>query len=234
MARTYDHAGPVSANGQVFRSQTEALWSLLLFKLNIPHSYEPMTFEFPDGSIYTPDFCLTAVNRFIEVKNRNANNDTYQKLNKLAHHLGRHTILLDGSPKNASAFVFDGRPPEENWEDQEYPVEGIAFEEIYGHNAAVVVNRLLQPDAYSPIKFILPRPQLVNQLVEASKLEIDYQVTDAQKEELRHKLFDPTRPRTVLPVTPVVPGRFTSAPPRRTSHDYGELDPVDTNTNIIF
>ena len=59
-------------NGYHFRSQTEARWAMIFDKLNIDYVYEPDCYvlQFKNKEInYLPDFYLTRLNRFIEVKN---------------------------------------------------------------------------------------------------------------------------------------------------------------------
>ncbi len=63
----------------VFRSFLEAKWALFFDHLHFNWSYEPQTFELPNGSHYTPDFYLEGigwveikpnVEKLLEVKNK--------------------------------------------------------------------------------------------------------------------------------------------------------------------
>ncbi len=52
-----------------FRSSWEANTARIMNHLNVSWKYEPKTFIFPDGTTYTPDFCIFE-DQYIEVKGR--------------------------------------------------------------------------------------------------------------------------------------------------------------------
>lgn len=45
-------------NGVIFRSRLEAQWAVFWDELGVKWEYEPLTFKFPDGKQYTPDFWI--------------------------------------------------------------------------------------------------------------------------------------------------------------------------------
>ena len=63
---------PVHYDGWKFRSMTEARWAILLDTLNIDYMYEMNTFMLQDENkhiCYLPDFYLTDLKCFLEIKN---------------------------------------------------------------------------------------------------------------------------------------------------------------------
>lgn len=59
---------PTIYRGTQFRSLLEACWAATLDSLGIAWEYEPETFELPSGVKYLPDFHLTEIGIWLEVK----------------------------------------------------------------------------------------------------------------------------------------------------------------------
>lgn len=59
---------PTIYRGTQFRSLLEASWAATLDSLNIAWEYEPETFDLPSGARYLPDFHLTEIGTWLEVK----------------------------------------------------------------------------------------------------------------------------------------------------------------------
>ncbi|TGB11571.1 hypothetical protein [Streptomyces sp. MZ04] len=59
---------PTIYRGIQFRSLLEACWSATLDSLGIAWEYEPQMFELPSGAKYLPDFHLTEIGVWLEVK----------------------------------------------------------------------------------------------------------------------------------------------------------------------
>jgi hypothetical protein len=59
---------PTIYRGTQFRSLLEASWAATLDSLNITWEYEPETFDLPSGAKYLPDFHLTEIGTWLEVK----------------------------------------------------------------------------------------------------------------------------------------------------------------------
>lgn len=55
-------------NGYKFRSRLEARWAVFFDELGIKYEYEEEGFELDDGTRYLPDFHLTDLNMYVEVK----------------------------------------------------------------------------------------------------------------------------------------------------------------------
>ena len=58
-------------NGYRFRSRLEARWAVYFDSLGIEYEYEPEGYELSDGTKYLPDFYLTSMHMFVEVKAEN-------------------------------------------------------------------------------------------------------------------------------------------------------------------
>jgi hypothetical protein len=59
---------PTIYRGTQFRSLLEACWAATLDSLSITWEYEPETFDLPSGVKYLPDFHLTEIGTWLEVK----------------------------------------------------------------------------------------------------------------------------------------------------------------------
>lgn len=59
---------PTIYRGTQFRSLLEACWAATLDSLHIAWEYEPQTFDLPSGAKYLPDFHLTEIGVWLEVK----------------------------------------------------------------------------------------------------------------------------------------------------------------------
>jgi hypothetical protein len=146
---SYNLSAPTYYNGQPYRSQAEAHWARLFSELRVSFMYEPHTFELPDGTIYNPDFYIPKTEKYIEIKNymgsqslENTIKDA-TKINTLARCIGKHTLLIDGRPANATAYVFDGTPPElDNIEH----IEQMASRKIItSGNPVAILSEIVQP-----------------------------------------------------------------------------------------
>jgi len=152
---SFERVNSLTYNGQPYRSQAEGLWARLMDQVGIRKVYEPTTVEFTDGRRYNPDFLLTSVGRYVEIKNYLGSTDIntrvgdYRLVNDLARCSGKHAVLIDGRPASAVAYVFDGRPPKEGWEDEQDPIGFFAYKSIHGgHNAVPILHELIQPSGY--------------------------------------------------------------------------------------
>lgn len=59
---------PTIYRGTQFRSLLEACWAATLDSLDVAWEYEPQTFDLPSGAKYLPDFHLTEIGVWLEVK----------------------------------------------------------------------------------------------------------------------------------------------------------------------
>jgi len=86
---------PTTYNGVLYRSRTEARWSVLFDRLGIVHEYEPQGFR-TDGEGYLPDFLLAGQSLIAEVKpSFDADPDGVQKLrNLVAARGGERGVVL--------------------------------------------------------------------------------------------------------------------------------------------
>jgi hypothetical protein len=66
--QTAIQALPTIYRGTPFRSLPEASWAATLDSLGVTWEYEPQTFDLPSGAKYLPDFHLTEIGTWLEVK----------------------------------------------------------------------------------------------------------------------------------------------------------------------
>lgn len=114
---------PAQYNGEYFDSQTEAAWAAYFDAVNIEWEREPETFELFPGDYYTPDYYVSTWDSYLEVKNGNADEDTYMHLGILARKLGKATILAHGKPHNLFLEIFSPKSFNPNIEDR----RGVSF-----------------------------------------------------------------------------------------------------------
>lgn len=58
-------------NGYRFRSRLEARWAVFFDALNVDYEYEPEGFVLSNGEAYLPDFYLSTLNIYVEIKPSN-------------------------------------------------------------------------------------------------------------------------------------------------------------------
>lgn len=57
-------------NGLKFRSRLEARWAIAFDAMNLEYEYEPEGYELENGEKYLPDFYLTKLDTYVEVKGK--------------------------------------------------------------------------------------------------------------------------------------------------------------------
>ena len=70
-------------NGYRFRSRLEARWAVFFDVLGIEYEYEPEGYKFSDGQCYLPDFYLSNLNTFVEIKRLHDFEITYDHENNI-------------------------------------------------------------------------------------------------------------------------------------------------------
>jgi hypothetical protein len=81
--------------GYRFRSRLEARWAVFFDALDIKWEYEKEGYKFDDGTQYLPDFWLTDLEYFVEVKGQMTDKD-FIKIHNLCRST-RSTVILLGS-----------------------------------------------------------------------------------------------------------------------------------------
>lgn len=105
-------------DGVLFRSRTEARWAAFFKRLGVSFEYEPHRFDLGSGSglVYTPDFFLSTVNCYAEVKPTVFTRDERTKAILLSRVTRSSVILLTGLPDyRPYETVSDGQDPESDW-----------------------------------------------------------------------------------------------------------------------
>ncbi len=83
----------------------EARWAVFFDALRLEWEYEKEGFDFGGGVYYLPDFWLSDVRMWAEVKPETFSEDDLRKAAMLAWKTQRHVLLLDGMPSER-AFDF--------------------------------------------------------------------------------------------------------------------------------
>ncbi len=65
-------------NGYRFRSRLEARWAVFFDELGVQYEYEPEGFVLSDGTKYLPDFWLTDLHYWVEVKGNMTEEDKHK------------------------------------------------------------------------------------------------------------------------------------------------------------
>jgi len=109
---------PTEYDGTMYRSRTEARWAVFLTSLRCPFEYEPEGFRLPQAGGYIPDFYLTNVDKFIEIKpsvcveGRESPVEEFAEVTDKSIYVFRGSPSCDnysGYPEWVSAEVYFGR-----------------------------------------------------------------------------------------------------------------------------
>jgi len=79
---------PTIWNGRKFRSRLEARWAVFFDALGVRYEYEKEGYQLKSGVWYLPDFWLTDLKFWIEIKPSTPNPDEYDKASELSESSG--------------------------------------------------------------------------------------------------------------------------------------------------
>lgn len=96
---------PTVYKGVEYRSLTEARFAIALDTMNIPFSFECMTFKRPGGGRYTPDFFLPAQQLLIEIKPSRPLVDEEEKCEELSQS-GFRIVCMYGERIGTLPFAY--------------------------------------------------------------------------------------------------------------------------------
>lgn len=99
--------------GYRFRSRLEARWAVYFDAIGLEWEYEPEGFDL-DGVRYLPDFWLSTVRMWAEVKPEVFTSDEYEKIRRLKRATGYPVLMLVGVPACRNYWVLtheDDRGP---------------------------------------------------------------------------------------------------------------------------
>lgn len=91
--------------GYRFRSRTEARWAHLFDTLNVPYVYEPEGYEM-DGVRYLPDFWLSGLKVWVEIKGEAPTTDEREKAERLHCGHGAPVIIIAGIPGGEQIWAY--------------------------------------------------------------------------------------------------------------------------------
>ena len=89
--------------GYKFRSRLEARWAVFLDALDLKWEYEKEGYVLPSG-YYLPDFWISTVNMWAEVKPGDFSQTEYKLAMELVGATKFPILLLDGTPENRPYF----------------------------------------------------------------------------------------------------------------------------------
>lgn len=88
----------VKYKGHIFRSRLEARWAVAFDELGIRFWYEPMGYQLRSGVWYLPDFYISQVNMYAEVKPGPFSHGDRYRCAEVAFGTKRPILLLVGPP----------------------------------------------------------------------------------------------------------------------------------------
>ena len=106
-------------NGYRFRSRLEARWAVFFDTLGIRYEYEPEGFVLSDGTKYLPDFWLTDLHVWVEVKGNMTKEDKHKIEQFRDDHANATKGLGDWS--DGALWVVGRIPSEEQLANDMYP-----------------------------------------------------------------------------------------------------------------
>lgn len=95
-------------DGHAFRSRIEARHACFFNALGIPYEYEPEGFELGNGARYLPDFYLTGLGYWFEVKGKEPTPDDIRKMLLFVEQSHQTIFIASGSiPKQEEPMTAD-------------------------------------------------------------------------------------------------------------------------------
>jgi hypothetical protein len=119
--------------GHRFRSRLEARWAVFFDAMQIAWEYEAEGYVLPSGDWYLPDFWLSQVGMFAEVKRDKFTQEEANKCRLLTLGTGRPCLMLDGPPDFTNYWAYSPGPEGET--------ELLDFVLIEGHRYWITESR---------------------------------------------------------------------------------------------
>lgn len=100
--------------GRAYRSRTEARWAVFFDCCGMAFQYEADGYHLPSGP-YLPDFWLTELQLFVEIKGKEPSEAERRKCAELAEASGCVVLLAIGAPEERFQIIwFDGSGEDRN------------------------------------------------------------------------------------------------------------------------
>lgn len=100
---------PTRYGGTLFRSRVEARWATFFDAAGIRFQYEPDGFRLRPGAVYLPDFWLTDLRLFLEVKGQEPTEEERAKCADLATVTEADVLLAVGPPEERFTLLWFDR-----------------------------------------------------------------------------------------------------------------------------
>jgi hypothetical protein len=84
---------PTFWNGRYFRSRLEARWAVFFDELGIAYEYEKEGYDLGSGIKYLPDFWMTDLKFWIEIKPTTSTDEEYEKARRLTASSGLYLYM---------------------------------------------------------------------------------------------------------------------------------------------
>lgn len=122
--------------GYKFRSRLEARWAVFFDEMGIDYEYELEGFDLEAGR-YLPDFYLTKINVFVEIKPADTQINIYdlKRYDELAITHNKALLLIIGTPLKQEFLILDRRTS--------YPIQDIIEELVPETKDAGIINEYL-------------------------------------------------------------------------------------------
>ena len=143
---------PTEYNGTIYRSKLEAQFAYLFDCLGIEFEYEPQEFSLEGGLGYMPDFHLTELDKWVEVKG-NLNEEDIAKINGFEKLTGNRMVIAmitDGQFQIMD--IDDNDVTEELFEDYDPAVIAQAMADTLRYTFEVTKPVVNKPDRLISLK----------------------------------------------------------------------------------
>lgn len=120
---------PIETNykGYRFRSRLEARWAVFFETLDVRWEYEPQGYDLGDLGFYLPDFWLSTVKMFAEVKPEDYTASDHARCHALAAATDTSVLILNGTPAFRNYWACE--PWDEGGEHNDYILTGHYLDE---------------------------------------------------------------------------------------------------------
>ncbi|HOV24577.1 MAG TPA: hypothetical protein PL107_09990, partial [Candidatus Marinimicrobia bacterium] len=118
-------------DGYRFRSRLEARWAVFFKEYGLDFEYELEGYKLPSGLQYLPDFYLTDLDTYIEIKpHQKLTRKEIEKITEFSLEGDKRLLLIIGTPTNETMYFIDRRHMFSLEEFEEYQDPTVTDEEF--------------------------------------------------------------------------------------------------------